>query len=115
MGQAAAASAFLHVAIYSDDIISSIGGPGLTPKTKSQLKLYPNPAAPGELLNITAQGYKKVSQIKIYNQWGQELDCVEGTEVFDGRFRLNVKPGAGIYIVQMIAGTESFQTKLIIK
>lgn len=117
MGQAAAASSFLNVAIYDKVISSDIKELDQSSKVY-EMVIYPNPADETGELNILFPDVLAAKCIlRIYNQSGQLVRLID-KDILSGNKEIKLSTGLktpGIYVMQVISGSKSYQTKYIIK
>jgi len=86
----------------------------LSRELDSVIKLYPNPAAKSELLNVQVDAAKDMQQINIFDMKGQLMKSVDwNTEQTEMQVRLTGL-NAGTYNVQLISETDMTTHKLII-
>jgi len=116
MGQAAAASSFLNVAIHEGGITSGVKD--LSMSTKPQgVSVYPNPASGSENLKIIVpEAEGKTCNIRIYNQSGQLVQTCDQT-ILTGGQQLNLNARLrmpGIYLIHVVVDSNSYQSKLLI-
>lgn len=117
MGQAAAASSFLNVAISDKGISSDVKELDQNSKAHEMI-VYPNPAnGTDELKILIPDAREGKCIIRIFNQSGQLVRLIE-KDTESGSPQLAVSTGLktpGIYMLQVISGSKSYQTKYIIK
>ena len=116
MGQAAAASSFLNVALSSENIPTSIIDLESEDK-KSAVIIFPNPAHRGKELKIKIPEKRGVaSEAYLYNQSGQLVECYESQTVA-GDGMITVTPTVnipGVYFFRVISGVRSYNAKVLI-
>lgn len=79
---------------------------------KKELNIFPNPSNGQFYIE-----YKNASKsiVKIYNIFGDELNCFTITELKNNLIELNINTESGIYFIQIIEGDKSFTQKIIIR
>ncbi|WP_321375954.1 LamG-like jellyroll fold domain-containing protein [uncultured Draconibacterium sp.] len=116
MGQAAAASSFLNVALSSVNITTSVIELENKDK-KSALIIFPNPAPLGTEIRIKIpEKSGLVSEAYLYNQSGQLVESFESQTV-TGDGLITVTPAVnipGVYIFRVISGARSYNAKVLI-
>lgn len=117
MGQAAAASSFLNVAISDKGISSDIKELNQNARG-NEMVLYPNPAnGTDEIKIVMPEVLAAKCTIRIYNQSGQLVRIMD-QDSESGSHQLAIRPGLktpGIYMLQVISGSKSYQARYILK
>jgi hypothetical protein len=116
MGQAAAASSFLNVATHDKGISSDIKELDQNSKIR-EMVVYPNPAHETDEVKILFPDVlESKCIIRIYNQSGQLVRLIQ-KNILSGSQQVELKTGLkspGIYMLQVISGSNSYQSKLLI-
>lgn len=117
MGQAAAASSFLNVAISDKGIYSDVKETEQNAR-ENEMVLYPNPSwGTDEIKILIPDGLASQCIIRIYNQSGQLVRLINENGQ-TGTQQLAIRTGLktpGIYMLQVISGAKSYQTKYILQ
>lgn len=117
MGQAAAASSFLNVAISDKGLSSDVKEVDQN-AMGNQMILFPNPSSgTDELKLLIPEALEAKCIIRIYNQSGQlvrsiNIDGDPGSRQLAIRTGLNTP---GIYMLQVITGSKSYQARYLLR
>lgn len=116
MGQAAAASSFLNVAINTSDITSGVKELNQNAKQPG-ISVYPNPVRRNEDLRINVpEEDGGTCNVRIYNQSGQLVrNFNQDMSTANPQLVLNTTlEMPGLYLIQIFFGSKSYQTKLLV-
>lgn len=116
MGQAAAASSFLNVAFYSENVPTAVSE-DQSKETNLAVTVFPNPASSGTELRIQLpEKAGQVCNVSIYNQSGQMIQLFESKLVTgDGLIALIPSVNIpGIYFIRITSESKSYHAKMLI-